>query len=117
MRGPINKEPVIQPTTVIVTGTLTEVWSGRVPTHGLLTLGIYNQMGGAQTLNAVIYRKQTDGSQWKESYLADFTNIADGQGRMADIDIRGTIWLRVDAIASGAGGNVEIEATQVLDAW
>lgn len=116
MRGPVNKEVVLTPSIRSITGTPTEIWSGQVGNYSLLTFGVFNSLGSGQTVDCTIQRRQP-GGQWKDSYLFDLQGIANGIGRSVDIDIRGTIELRVLAQASGVGGDIEIEVLRLQNAW
>jgi hypothetical protein len=115
--GLLNKETVQPPTSVPITGTPSDLLIVDVSTYGLLTVGVFNSLGGGQTLNCTIFRRQTQNSQWKESYLADLQGIADGSGRAVDIDVRGSFQLKFSAVASGLGGNIEVEASKVRNPW
>jgi hypothetical protein len=117
MQNVLNKETVQVPISVPITGTPSEVLVVDVATYGLLTVGVFNSLGGGQTLSCTIFRRQSNSSQWKESYLADLQSIADGVGRSVDIDCRGAFQIRVMATASGVGGNIEIEASKLRNPW
>jgi hypothetical protein len=76
----------------------------------VLTVQITNVSGDAQVLAGVVYRRLDNAMAWAASTLADFSAIADGVSVVADMDVRGTGYIKITASYSGAGADAIVVA-------
>ena len=107
----VNLAPVaLSRTTVTVAPTETELAIFDTRYTEVLTVQIENSTGDGQTFSGTVYRRLTEADAWAPSNLADFSPIADGASVVADMDTRGTGFIRIMGSCSGAGGDINISA-------
>lgn len=101
----VNLAPlVLAPTTVSVAPTETELATFDVRYTGVLTVQIENSTGDGQSFTGTVYRRVDESAPWAPSMLGDFSLISDGSSVVADLDTRGTGFIKIAGSCSGAGG-------------
>lgn len=69
-------------------------------------------LDGTQTFDGIVERKTFQETAYAPSTMPDFQGLAPGASVMADIDCRGSAYLRLVGTMSGAGGNVRVSYTR-----
>lgn len=94
---------------VLPASTTVATWDTRWEDY--LTVQVDN-LEGAQTFAGTIQRRLSEDMEWATSTIGDFANIPAGQSVVADLDVRGTRWVRLVGTMDGAGGNVRVLVTR-----
>lgn len=97
------------PVTVAVEPTDTVVAEMNALHIVIFTVQIDN-LDATQTFTGRVQRRQDSGMEWADSTLADFSSIPPLGSVVADLDVKGTVELRVVGSMDGAGGNVRVAA-------
>jgi len=95
------------PETVAVAPTSTVVVEVDTRAASIFTLFVEN-LDASQTFSGAIERWMVAGQTPAPQVSDEFTSISAGASVMADLDVRGTSYIRLVGTFSGAGGNVSV---------
>ena len=99
----------LAPIQVAVAATLTALAEFDTRYTEILGVQIVN-LDGSQTFAGIVQRRVTLTDPWADSSIPDFSSIPAGGSVLADLDVRGTGYIRLVGTMSGAGGDVTISA-------
>lgn len=107
----VTLAPSVSPATVAVASTTTPVVTVECRASEVLTIQLVNT-DGTQTFNGTVQRRTYGETTWSDSSLPDFQGIGPGSSVMADIDVRGSAYVRLVGTMSGVGGNVRVSTVR-----